>query len=134
MILKLKDIYLFNLGKFMFSYVNNMLPRNFNNSILRVNQVHGYNLRSSGLLYVPFCRTKLRQFSVIYQGPTFFNALCSDIRNASTFPLFVSKLKNFVYVFFYFSINKIMCLLTSNLCLTFVFVPLVLLINYCVAN
>ena len=68
----------------MFSYINNMLPRNFDNSI-----------DNSGLLYVPFCRTKLRQFSVIYQGPTFFNALSSDIRNASTLPLFLSKLKNF---------------------------------------
>ena len=36
MIFKPKDIYLINLGKFIFSILNN--------SILRVNQVHGYNL------------------------------------------------------------------------------------------
>ena len=39
----------------MFSSINNILPRNLNISILRVNQVHGYDLRSS----------KLRQLSVI---------------------------------------------------------------------
>ena len=85
-ILKLDDIYLFHLGKFMYLFQNNLLPRPFGNLILRTNQVHNYNTRSSNqnLFYVPFCRTNLRQFCVHYQGPSFFNTLNSDIRNASS--------------------------------------------------
>ena len=76
-ILKLDDIYLFHLGKFMYLFQNNLLPRPFSNLILRTNQVHNYNTRSSNqnLFYVPFCRTNLRQFCVHCQGPSFFNTL-----------------------------------------------------------
>ena len=40
MILKLEDIYSLHLGKIMFSFKNNS---SFSRSILRINQVHGYN-------------------------------------------------------------------------------------------
>ena len=40
MILKLEDIYSLHLGKIMFSFKNNS---SFSRSILRTNQVHGYN-------------------------------------------------------------------------------------------
>ena len=92
-ILKLDDIYLFHLGKFMYLFQNNLLPRPFGNLILRTNQVHNYNTRSSNqnLFYVPFCSTNLRQFCVHCQDPSFFNTLNSDIRNATS----VSQLKTF---------------------------------------
>jgi hypothetical protein len=81
----------------MFLYINNRLPRNFVNLVLRVKQVHGYGLRRAELLYVPLCRTKLRQFSVSYQGSSFFNTLSSDIRNAPTLQQFQFKLRNFLF-------------------------------------
>ena len=102
-ILKLDDIYLFHLGKFMYLiFKNNLLPRPFGNLILRTNQVHNYNTttRSSNqsLFYVPFCRlrTNLRQFCVHYQGPFFFNRLNPDIRNASSVSQFKSFLKKYL--------------------------------------
>ena len=96
-ILKLDDIFLFHLGKFMYLFQNNLLPRPFGNLILRTNEVHNYNTRSSNqnLFYVPFCRTNLRQFCVHYQGPFFFNTLNSDIRNASS----VSQFKTFLKIY-----------------------------------
>ena len=50
-ILKLNDIYLLQLGIFMYKYQNNLLP----NSFLRTDQVHNYNTRASRLFYVPSC-------------------------------------------------------------------------------
>jgi hypothetical protein len=96
-IFKFKDIYFYNLGKFMFLYINNRLSRNFDNLVLRVKQVHGYGLRRAELLYVPLCRTKLRQYSVSYQGSSFFNTLSSDIRNAPTLQQFQFKLRYFLF-------------------------------------
>ena len=97
-ILKLDDIYLFHLGKFMYLFQNNLLPRPFGNLILRTNQVHYYNTRSSNqnLFYVPFCRTNLRQFCVHYQGPSFVNTLSSDIQNASSVSQFKTFLKKYL--------------------------------------
>ena len=72
MILKLEDIYSLHLGKFMFSFKNNSVPSRFSRSILRTNQVHGYNTRSSNKFYIPLCRTNIKKLSVFYQGPFFF--------------------------------------------------------------
>jgi hypothetical protein len=59
MILKFEDIYLLNLGKFMFSYQNNLLPASFSNFFSTTDQIHSHNLRTAGQFYVPFCRTKV---------------------------------------------------------------------------
>jgi hypothetical protein len=59
-ILKFGDIYLFNVGMFMFSYNNDLLPDAFRNCFQPVNRIHQYNTRNSGLLYIPFCRTNIR--------------------------------------------------------------------------
>ena len=66
----------------MYAYQTNLLPRSFDNFLLRTNQVHTYETQGSSLFYVPFCRTNIRQFSIHYQGPAFFNTLSSDIRDA----------------------------------------------------
>ncbi len=54
-ILKLHDIYLLQLGIFMYKYQNNLLPINFANSFLRTDQVHHYNTCASRLFYVSSC-------------------------------------------------------------------------------
>ena len=93
--LKFIDIYSLHLGKFMYSYNNNLLPPSFSNILLRTNQVHSYNTRGSNQFYIPFCRTNIRKFSIIYQGPVFFNKLGSDIRNSLSLCCFQSKIKNY---------------------------------------
>ena len=97
MILKLEDIYSLYLGKFMFSLKKNSVPSSFSRSILRTNQVHGYNTRSSKKIYIPFCRTNVRHFSVFfYQGPVFFNKLNAFICDAPSLYSFQSRVKNFL--------------------------------------
>ena len=54
MILKLEDIYSLHLGKFKFSLKNTSIAFSFSRSILRINQVHGYNTRSSKRFYIHF--------------------------------------------------------------------------------
>ena len=66
MILKLEDFYSLHLAKFMFSFKNTSIRSSFSRSILRTNQVHGYNTRSSNRFYIPFCCTNMRKCSVFY--------------------------------------------------------------------
>ena len=71
-----------------FKYSNKLLPQTFDDIFLRINEIHEYSTRRAGEFDVPTCRTRLRQFSINYQGPLFYNALSSDIRGASTLSLF----------------------------------------------
>jgi hypothetical protein len=96
MILKFEDIYLLNLGKFMFSYQNNLLPPSFSNFFSTTDQIHSHNLRTAGQFYVPFCRTKAKQFTVKYQGPKFFNSLNSEIRDSPSISTFQLKLNKYL--------------------------------------
>ena len=94
-ILKFDDIYLFNLGKFVYQYKSKSLLNCFECPLLLVNEIHSYNTRNSKLFYIPKCKTNIRQFSISYQGPTLFNTLSPDICNSSSLSIFQSKLKTF---------------------------------------
>ena len=59
-LLKFNYIYLLNLGKFMFSYKSNLLPKSFIIFFSFTDQVHTRYLRSAGQFYIPFCRTKTK--------------------------------------------------------------------------
>jgi hypothetical protein len=96
-IFKLKNIYLFKLGIFMYKCENNLLPANLASSFIRTNQVHNYNTRASRLFYVPSCRTHIRKFSVNYQGPCFYNSLDAGVRDVASVSRFQLKLK--IYLF-----------------------------------
>ena len=65
--LKLLDIRLLELGKFMYSYKRSLLPIRFRNTFPLNNQTHNYNTRNAVAFKLPFCRTNTRQFSASYQ-------------------------------------------------------------------
>jgi hypothetical protein len=44
----------------------------------------------------PLCRTNIRQFSVRFQGPKFFNSIPIDIISITSFVSFKRKLKNYL--------------------------------------
>ena len=74
-ILKFHCIYLIQLGLFMYSYQNQTLPSKFHCKFILQNQIHSYNTRNSYKFRLPFCRTRIKQFSIFYQGPKFYNTL-----------------------------------------------------------
>ena len=81
-LLKCQDIYLFQLGLFMFSFKSSTIniPPKFDNVFLRNNQIHSYNTRKAHSFNLPLCRTNIRKFSIFYQGPNFFNSLNPEIQ------------------------------------------------------
>ena len=83
-ILKFHDIYVIQLDLFMYSYQNHTLPSRFHCKFTLQNQIHSYNTRNSYEFRLPFCRTRIKQFSVFYQGPKFYNTLNTDIVNSSS--------------------------------------------------
>ena len=95
-VLKFHDIYLIQLGLFMYSYQNHTLPLKFHCKFTLQSQIHSYNTRNSCKFRLPFCRTRTKQFSVFYQGPKFYNTLNTNIINASSPFSFKRALKAFI--------------------------------------
>ena len=94
-LLKCHDIHSFQLGVFMFLFINSALPTKFH-KFLRNNQIHSYNTRNACSFHLPLCRTNIRKFSVVYQGPKFFNSLTPEIAFSSSLSAFKKKLKEFL--------------------------------------
>ena len=70
----------------MFCYYNNLLPPLFFNS-----QIHGYSTRTVNNYRVHYCRTNLKKFTILYQGPKIWNYLPVTITSFIRFPNFRKK-------------------------------------------
>ena len=88
--LKVLDIYSinsFSFVTFMYSYHHNFLPSSFRNLFLSSNQVHHYETRLASQYSPHFCRTNIKQFSILYGGSTIWNSLPVTLTTSS--PIFV---------------------------------------------
>ena len=95
-ILKFSDIYLYQIGKFMYLFKRGLLPNYFRDMFILVSQLHSHYTRNCNLFYIPPCRTNIRNFSIRFQGPKFFNSLSPEIQNSESICLFSKRLKNFL--------------------------------------
>jgi hypothetical protein len=94
-IIKFHDFYKLQTGQFMFLYINNTLPENFENMFKLNKEVHNYDTRSACVFHIDETpRTNLRQFSIKYQGPFFYNSLPeSNVRNSVSIRSLIRKFK-----------------------------------------
>ena len=95
-ILKVKDLYLFNLGQFMYSYNKNALPNYFDTMFPTNRSFHKYPTRRSNEFHLPLMRTLLAQNTFLYEGPKFWNTLDDKITSSQTINTFKNKLKLFL--------------------------------------
>ena len=95
-ILKINDLFQFQLGQFMYNYNNNSLPHIFHTMFPKNQSFHNYPTRRSNEFHLPLLRTLLAQNTFIYTGPKFWNSLDSNIKDAPSLNSFKSKLKMFL--------------------------------------
>ena len=95
-LLKFHDICKLQMEQFVFSCKNKLVPKYFNHMFVFSSQPPNYNTRNRKSLRIPFCRTKLRQFSTQYQGSKFYNSLPDEIINTASFSSFTVKLKRYL--------------------------------------
>ena len=84
------------LGQFMYSFSTGNLPTKFDSFFSVNNSIHSYNTRHVSFCQLPLCGTNIRQFSLSFQGPKFFNTLSSEMKNFLTLMSFKYKLKDFL--------------------------------------
>ena len=92
--LEILDIFQVNTldtAKFMFRYHNNLLPPLFRNLFMTNSQVHRYDTRTASNYRVHSCRTNIKKFTILYQGPRIWNRLSASDTNLSSFSVFKNK-------------------------------------------
>ena len=72
-ILKFSDIYLYQIGKFMYLFKRGLLPNYFRDMFTLASQLHSHYTRNCNLFYIPPCRINIRNSSIRFQGHMFFN-------------------------------------------------------------
>ena len=95
-ILKVKDMYLYQLGQFMYNYHFNNLPQVFDSMFPQNSLVHKYPTRQSNEYHLPLLRTVRAKSTFIYSGPKFWNSLKDDFKTAPSIYSFKIKLKTFL--------------------------------------
>ena len=83
-------------AKFMFRYHNNPLPPLFLNLFMTNSQVHRYDTRTASNYRVHSCRTNIKKFTILYQGPRVWNCLLASTTNLSSFSTFQNKVVEFL--------------------------------------
>ena len=94
--LKILDVFSINsfqVSSFMYLYHNDALPISFTQIFQTGNQIHQYSTRYSDYYRPHTCRSNIKKFSILFQGPRIWNSLPIDIKNAPTFSIFKRMIK-----------------------------------------
>ena len=97
-ILDIFQVNSFQIAKFMFCYQNQLLPPMFLNLFLTSSQVHNYGTRAANHYRSHSCRTNLKQFTILYQGPKIWNSLPKSITSSSSLFTFKKKMLQFLSI------------------------------------
>ena len=84
------------IGKFMFNYSRDLLPECFDNLFIFNNQIHDHNTRAATKYRSHACRTNIKQFTILHQGPKIWNCLPPSITEINTISSFKRKLKEYL--------------------------------------
>ena len=95
-LLKLDDLYKHQLGIYMYKSTKGLLPDSMSSMVIPIHNVHNHNLRNQNGYYIHHVRTNCRKFTIHYTGPTFWNTLPLQLREAVSENQFKRKLKDFL--------------------------------------
>lgn len=95
-ILKLLDIYNYEVATFMYKFSINETPNTFTNYFAKTDTVHstGTRQRSAGNFCIPRFRTSKLQRSIKYQGVKIWHSISLEIQKSASFKIFSKKYKN----------------------------------------
>ena len=95
-ILSIYQLNSFHIGKFMYSYHNQLLPPSFRNLFTTNIEIHEYNTRNASSYRAHACRTNIKQFTILFQGPKLWNSLPEFVRGAQTINCFRNRILKYL--------------------------------------
>ena len=95
-LLKLKDIYIFNVMFFMYRFKNGLLPNIFNSMFTVNKNVHYHFTRQRDNYHIPSIRIEVRKRSICFQGLLVWNKLAEQLDIHVRAPTFKFHLKRYL--------------------------------------
>ena len=92
-ILEVKDIYKYQIQKFVYESLNNTCIIEFHNFYTYTNDIHPLNTRQQNQLHRARIKTKYGEHSLKYYGAGLWNSLRSDIKQSKSLYTFKKALR-----------------------------------------
>ena len=87
-ILKLPELYHWNVATYMYKYVKRLLPSPLLNSFVKMRDYHTYNTRNLDNFLVPNYKMDCLRRSFLCEGPKTWNSLSTHLQNSNTLSYF----------------------------------------------
>ena len=87
-ILKLNDIYIYQVALLIFKNSNNCLPPSISNNFKNRSEIHSHSTRSAYNIHIPLMRTSFAKRTILFQGPKIWNNLPRHITTISSIAIF----------------------------------------------
>ena len=132
-LLKIEDLYKYQLGIFMHKVTHSQLPQNMSSMFLRTDKIHSHKLRNQNAYFIQQIRTNTRKSTINFSGPTFWNTLPINLRQIVSIHLFKKKLKSFYRASILRMVNCTLAVITNFLIIlsTFFKVELTVFFSLC---
>ena len=91
--LTLPDINKLHTGIFMYTYINNLLPRGFSSFFTAIHDIHSYCTRAHRNLFLPFTRTSYSINTLRFHGPRLWNSIDESVKNQPSVGSFKNSFK-----------------------------------------
>ena len=75
----LVSVYSLQVSSFMYLYHYDALPISFTQIFQTGNQIHQYSTQYSDFYRPNTCRTNIKKFSILFQGPRIWNSLPNEV-------------------------------------------------------
>ena len=95
-ILKVDELYTFEVGKFMYKSFSLALPPSFGEYFMNIGHQHYTRAKANAEFILPRPRTDLGKQSIKYMGVKIWNEIPTNIRSSLTLQLFCTELKTFI--------------------------------------
>ena len=92
-LLDINNIFKLQAGLFMFSLHNRVLSKQFQSLFQTNSSIHSYQTRQAKHYRIPYIRTNIRKFTIVYHGPKFWNSLPIQLKQNSSHNSFKINLK-----------------------------------------
>ena len=92
-LLKLDDLYKYQLGIFMHTVTHCQLPQNMSSMFVRTDNIHSHQLRNHNAYYIQQIRTNTRKSTINFSGPKFWNTIPTNLRQLASIHQFKKKFK-----------------------------------------
>lgn len=93
-VLKLPDLYSWQVSKFMYRFSNKMLPMSLSNIFTVQGNVHNYGTRNVQSVSVPLHKTSAVHKSLFHIGPITWNNIDNNLKQSKSLSIFKNKLKS----------------------------------------